>query len=58
MGLMGGRNIFLSTVKLIFPTIAMASVVYFFNATFFNSNDPLITKLIVLSADIGIGLII
>jgi len=58
LGLMGGRNILLSTVKLFFSTIVMASVVYFFNTTFFNSSDPLITKLIVLSADIGIGLFI
>ena len=58
LGLMGGRKILLSTIKLVFAAVVMAIGVYFFNMTFFNSAGTLISKLLILSADIGIGVLI
>ena len=56
LGLMGGRKILSSTIKLSFASGIMVIVVYFFNAAFFNPAAPLISKLLVLSADIGVGI--
>ena len=56
LGLMGGRKILSSTIKLSFASGIMVIVVYFFNAAFFNPAATLISKLLVLSADIGIGI--
>ena len=58
LGLLGGRKILLSTIKLSFASGIMAIVVYFFNATFFDHSATLLIKLTILSADIGLGVIL
>ena len=58
LGLMGGQKILLSTIKLLFISGVMGIAVYFFNVTFFNPLAPLITKLIILSTNIMVGIII
>ena len=58
LGLMGGQKIFLSTLKLLFISGVMGIAVYFFNVTFFNPLASLTTKIIILSTEIMIGIII
>ena len=58
LGLMGGRKILWSTIKLSFVSGIMAIVVYFFNEAFFDPAATFLPKLLVLSADIGIGVIL
>jgi putative peptidoglycan lipid II flippase len=58
MGLMGGRKILSSVIKLFFVSGIMGITVYYFNINFFNPNSPLIIKLLTLSANISIGLLV
>ena len=58
IGLMGGRKILSSVIKLFFVSGAMGIAVYFLNLTFFNANDHLTLKILILSADISIGILI
>ena len=55
LGLIGGRKILISAIKLFFISGVMGIVVYFFNATFFDPTATLIQKILILSADILIG---
>ena len=55
LGLMGGRKILTSAVKLFVVSGIMGITVYFFNAAFFDPTAASIPKLLVLSADIVIG---
>jgi len=58
LGLMGGRKILSSTIKLLLASGIMAIVVYFFNAAFYDHSASLASKLLVLSTDIVIGVIL
>ena len=58
IGLMGGRKILLSVINLFFVSGIMGIAVYFFNNVFFDPNDQLIVKFLILSANIGIGILI
>ena len=58
IGLMGGRKIFLSMVKLVFVSGVMGLAVYYFNATYFDPNSLILVKILTLSADIAIGIFI
>jgi putative peptidoglycan lipid II flippase len=58
LGLMGGRKILSSMIKLFIASAIMGIVVYFFNVTLFDPTASLGIKLMVLSAEIGIGVIL
>ena len=58
IGLMGGRKILSSVIKLFFVSGVMGIAVYFFNVTFFDPNSKLVLKLLILSADIAIGVLV
>ena len=58
IGLMGGRKILSSVIKLFFVSGVMGIAVYFFNETFFDPNSKLVLKLLILSADIAIGVLV
>ncbi|KMP12544.1 Virulence factor protein [Candidatus Nitromaritima sp. SCGC AAA799-C22] len=57
LGLMGGRKILISTLKLVFASGVMGLAVYFFNAAFFDPGAAIGIKVLMLSADIGIGVL-
>ncbi len=56
LGLMGGRKILSSMIKLFVASAIMGAVVYFFNDAFFDPSASLGLKIMILSADIGIGI--
>ena len=58
LGLMEGRKILSSTIKLSFASGFMAIAVYIFNGIFLDPAAALMSKLLVISADIGIGVIL
>ena len=58
LGLMGGRKILSSMIKLFIASAIMGIVVYFFNVKLFDPTASLGIKLMVLSAEIGIGVIL
>ncbi len=58
IGLMGGRKILSSVIKLFFVSGIMGIAVYYFNIVFFNPNAQLIIKLLILSANISIGVLV
>ena len=58
IGLMGGRKILSSVIKLFFVSGVMGITVYYFNAVFFDPDSQLILKLLILSADIAIGVLV
>ena len=55
---MGGRKILSSVIKLFFVSGVMGIAVYFFNLTYFDPNSKLVLKLLILSADIAIGVLV
>jgi hypothetical protein len=55
---MGGRKILSSVIKLFLVSGVMGIAVYYFNATFFDPNAQSILKLLILSIDIAIGVLI
>jgi putative peptidoglycan lipid II flippase len=57
LGLMGGRKILFSSIKLAGVSTVMGAIIYFFNAQFFNPADTLAIKLGILFCSIFIGLI-
>ena len=58
LGLMGGRKILSSTLKITFSALAMGIITYFGRENFFNASDPLLTRLFVLLACIFVGILI
>ena len=58
IGLMGGRKILSSAIKLFFVSGVMGIAVYLFNLTFFDPNSKLALKLFILFADISIGVLV
>jgi putative peptidoglycan lipid II flippase len=58
VGSMGGRKILSSVIKLFFVSGVMGITVYYFNAAFFDPDFQLILKLLILSADIAIGVLV
>ena len=58
VGSMGGRKILSSVIKLFLVSGVMGIAVYSFNATFFDPNAQSILKLLILSIDIAIGVLI
>ncbi|SVE20456.1 uncharacterized protein METZ01_LOCUS473310, partial [marine metagenome] len=58
VGLMGGRKILLSMIKLLFVSGVMGLAVYYFNETFFDPSSQLLAKTFMLLADILIGVFI
>jgi putative peptidoglycan lipid II flippase len=58
LGLMGGRKILRSTLKMSSAAIAMGAVTFFTKESFFHASDPLSTRLFALTACISIGILV
>jgi len=58
MGLIGGRKILSSVIKLFFVSGIMGIAIYYFNIIFFNPSAQLIIKLLILFANISIGVLV
>ncbi len=58
LGLLGGRKIIRSTIKITVAASGMGLLIYFCNTFWFNLNDPFGTKLTILLACICIGILI
>ncbi|MCH8157407.1 MAG: murein biosynthesis integral membrane protein MurJ [Nitrospinae bacterium] len=57
LGLLGGRKILVSTLKLVLASAVMGIVIYFFNANFFDPDAAIGIKLSVLTADVVLGVL-
>jgi putative peptidoglycan lipid II flippase len=58
LGLIGGRKILRSTIKVSSAAIAMGFVTYFCREKFFHASDPFLSKLFALTACIFIGILV
>ena len=58
LGLMGGRKILRSTVKMALAALAMGIITYLGRENFFYNSDPLLIRLFVLTACISIGMLV
>jgi putative peptidoglycan lipid II flippase len=58
LGLMGGRKILLSALKMSYAAIAMGVITYLARESFFHVSDPLPTRLFSLTACISAGLLV
>jgi putative peptidoglycan lipid II flippase len=58
IGLMGGRKILTSVIRLFFLSAIMGITVYYLNTTFFDPSYQLIIKFLILSANITIGILL
>ncbi len=58
LGLMGGRKILRSALKMSSATIAMSAITYLCRESFFHASDPLLIRLLALTACISIGLLV
>ncbi len=58
LGLMGGKKILQSTLKMSAAAIAMGAVTFFARESFFHVGDPLSTRLLSLTACISIGMLV
>jgi putative peptidoglycan lipid II flippase len=58
LGLMGGRKILRSTVKMAAAAIAMGAVTFLTKESFFHVSDPLSIRLLTLSACISAGILV
>ena len=57
LGLLGGRKILASVVRLIIASCVMGIIVYYFNLTYFDPLESLGHKLVVLAGGIAIGVV-
>jgi putative peptidoglycan lipid II flippase len=58
LGLMGGRKILRSTLKMATASIAMGAITYLSRESFFHASDPLVTRLFALTACITLGMLV
>ena len=58
LGLIGGRKILRSTLKMASASIAMGAITYLCRESFFQASDPFATRLFALSACISIGILV
>jgi putative peptidoglycan lipid II flippase len=58
LGLLGGRKILRSTLKMLLAAFAMGFVTYFCKESFFQTSDPLLTRLFALTGCISIGMLV
>jgi putative peptidoglycan lipid II flippase len=58
LGLMGGRKILRSTLKMFSASVAMGAITYFSRESFFHVNDPLSIRLFVLAGCISVGILV
>jgi putative peptidoglycan lipid II flippase len=58
LGLMGGRKILRSTLKIFSASVAMGAITYFSRENFFHVSDPLSTRLFVLTGCIFVGILV
>ncbi|MEE3346989.1 MAG: lipid II flippase MurJ, partial [Nitrospinota bacterium] len=58
LGLMGGKKILYSTLKMSSAAIAMGVVTFLTKESFFHVSDPLSTRLFALTACISIGILV
>lgn len=58
LGLMGGRKILRSTLKMSSASVAMGAITYLGRESFFHASDPLSTRLFVLTACISSGILV
>ncbi|MAX16716.1 MAG: murein biosynthesis integral membrane protein MurJ [Nitrospina sp.] len=58
LGLMGGRKILRSTLKMALAALAMGIITYLGRENFFYNSDPLLIRLFVLTACISIGMLV
>ncbi len=58
LGLMGGRKILYSTLKMASATLAMGLITYLCRENFFHVSDPLSTRLLALVSCISLGILV
>jgi putative peptidoglycan lipid II flippase len=58
LGLMGGRKILRSTIKMAFAALAMGIITYLGRESFYYISDPLLIRLFVLTACISFGMLV
>ena len=58
LGLMGGRKILRSTVKMFSASVAMGAITYLGRESFFHVSDPITTRLFVLTGCISVGILV
>lgn len=58
LGLMGGRKILRSTLKMASASVAMGAITYLCRESFYQASDPLSTRLFVLICCISVGILI
>ena len=58
LGLMGGRKILRSTLKMALAALAMGIITYLGRESFYYNSDPLLIRLFVLAACISIGMLV
>ena len=58
LGLMGGRKILRSTLKMALAALAMGIITYLGRENFYYNSDPLLIRLFVLAACISIGMLV
>ena len=58
LGLMGGRKILRSTLKMFSASVAMGAITYCSRESFFHVGDPLSTRLLVLTGCISVGILV
>lgn len=58
LGLMGGRKILRSTLKMASAAIAMGAITYIGRENFFHVSDPLSVRLLVLTTCISVGILV
>ena len=58
LGLMGGRKILRSMLKIFSASVAMGIITYYSRESFFNVSDPLSTRLFVLTGCISAGILV
>lgn len=58
LGLMGGRKILRSTIKMSAAAIAMGAITFLCRESFFHAGDPLSIRLFVLTACISVGILV
>ena len=58
LGLMGGRKILRSTLKIALAALAMGIITYLGRENFYYNSDPLLIRLFVLAACISIGMLV
>ena len=58
LGLMGGRKILRSTLKMFSASVTMGAITYLGREIFFHVSDPISTRLFVLTGCISVGILV